>query len=103
ACEKFRAAGLRAGYHNHQTEFTPLEGKRPIEVIAANTPKDFMLQLDVGTCVEMKSDPVASTPCTARTGRAARAKATRCSSPKAKPRGRRSSRQPNRSAASNTI
>jgi sugar phosphate isomerase/epimerase len=59
ACEKFRAAGLRAGYHNHQTEFTPLEGKRPIEVIAATTPKDFMLQLDVGTCVEMHSDPVA--------------------------------------------
>ena len=59
ACEKFRAAGLRGGYHNHQAEFTPLEGKRPIEVIAATTPKDFMLQLDVGTCVEKQSDPVA--------------------------------------------
>lgn len=59
ACEKFRAAGLRGGYHNHQTEFVPLEGKRPIEVIAANTPKDFMLQFDVGTCVEKGSDPVA--------------------------------------------
>ena len=59
ACEKFRAAGLRAGYHNHQTEFKPLDGKRPIEIIAANTPKDFMLQLDVGTCVEVGSDPVA--------------------------------------------
>jgi sugar phosphate isomerase/epimerase len=59
AAEKFRAAGLRAGYHNHQLEFTPLEGKRPIEIIAAATPKDFMLQLDVGTCVEMKQDPVA--------------------------------------------
>jgi len=54
-----RPAGLRGGYHNHQTEFTPLEGKRPIEVIAANTPKDFMLQFDVGTCLEMGSDPVA--------------------------------------------
>jgi sugar phosphate isomerase/epimerase len=57
--EKLRPAGLRGGYHNHQTEFTPLEGKRPIEVIAANTPKDFMLQLDVGTCIEAGSDPVA--------------------------------------------
>ena len=56
---KLRPAGLRGGYHNHQAEFTPIEGKRPIEVIAANTPKDFMLQLDVGTCVEMGSDPVA--------------------------------------------
>ena len=59
AAEKFRVEGLKGGYHNHQLEFTPLEGKRPIEIIAANTPKDFMLQLDVGTCVEMGSDPVA--------------------------------------------
>jgi len=56
---KLKAAGLKAGYHNHATEFTPLEGKRPIEILAANTPKDFVLQLDVGTCVEMGSDPVA--------------------------------------------
>ncbi|HEV2444976.1 MAG TPA: sugar phosphate isomerase/epimerase family protein [Candidatus Sulfopaludibacter sp.] len=59
AMEKLRPAGLRAGYHNHQAEFTPVDGKRPIEALAASTPKDFMLQLDVGTCVEMKSDPVA--------------------------------------------
>lgn len=56
---KLRAAGLRGGYHNHQAEFTPLEGKRPIEVIAEGTPKDFVMQFDVGTCVEMGSDPVA--------------------------------------------
>lgn len=59
AVEKFRAAGLRGGYHNHHTEFKPVDGKRPIEVIAANTPKDFMLQFDVGTCVEVGQDPVA--------------------------------------------
>ncbi|MEO8596220.1 MAG: sugar phosphate isomerase/epimerase family protein [Candidatus Solibacter sp.] len=59
AMEKLRPAGLRAGYHNHQTEFQPLNGKRPIEVIAANIPKDVMLQLDLGTCVEVGSDPVA--------------------------------------------
>jgi sugar phosphate isomerase/epimerase len=57
--DKLRPVGLRGGYHNHQAEFTPVEGKRPMEVIAANTPKDFMLQFDVGTCVEMGSDPVA--------------------------------------------
>jgi len=57
--ELLRPAGLRGGYHNHQAEFTPVEGKRPIEVIAANTPRDFMLQFDVGTCLEMGSDPVA--------------------------------------------
>jgi len=59
ATEKFKTVGLRAGYHNHQTEFQMLDGKRPIEVLAANTPKEFMLQLDVGTCVEVGSDPVA--------------------------------------------
>jgi sugar phosphate isomerase/epimerase len=59
AAEKFRVEGLKGGYHNHQLEFTPIDGKRPIEIIAAGTPKDFMLQLDVGTCVEMGSDPVA--------------------------------------------
>jgi sugar phosphate isomerase/epimerase len=59
AMEKLRPAGLRAGYHNHQAEFKLVEGKRPIEVIAANTPKDVMLQLDVGTCVEVGNDPVA--------------------------------------------
>jgi len=57
--EKMKPAGLRAGYHNHQLEFTPIEGKRPMEVLAANTSKDVMLQLDVGTCIEAGSDPVA--------------------------------------------
>jgi sugar phosphate isomerase/epimerase len=56
---KFKAAGIRAGYHNHAAEFRTVDGKRPIEVLAANTEKDVMLQLDVGTCVEVGSDPVA--------------------------------------------
>lgn len=59
AAEKLRPAGMRTGYHNHQAEFIPVEGKRPMEVLAAATPKDVMLQLDVGTCVEVGSDPVA--------------------------------------------
>ena len=42
-----------------QLEFTPIDGKRPIEVLAANTDKDVMLQLDVGTCMAAGSDPVA--------------------------------------------
>jgi sugar phosphate isomerase/epimerase len=57
--EILKPMGLRSGYHNHQVEFVPLEGKRPIEIIAANTPKDFMMQFDVGTCLEAGSDPVA--------------------------------------------
>lgn len=59
ANEQLRPAGLHAGYHNHKPEFVAIEGKRPMEVIAAGTPKDVMLQLDVGTCVEAGQDPVA--------------------------------------------
>jgi sugar phosphate isomerase/epimerase len=61
ALETLRAAGLRGGYHNHQYEFVPTDGGGPLpmQILAANTPKDFMLQFDVGTCVEMGSDPVA--------------------------------------------
>jgi sugar phosphate isomerase/epimerase len=59
AAETLRPLGMQTGYHNHQLEFTPLDGKRPLEVIAEGTPKDVMLQLDVGTCLEVGSDPVA--------------------------------------------
>jgi sugar phosphate isomerase/epimerase len=57
--EKVESAGLKVGYHNHQAEFTPVDGKRPIEILAANTKPSVMLQLDVGTCLEAGSDPVA--------------------------------------------
>jgi sugar phosphate isomerase/epimerase len=59
AAAKLKPLGMGTGYHNHQLEFIPIEGKRPIEVIAANTPAEVMLQLDVGTCIEAGSDPVA--------------------------------------------
>ena len=59
AAETMRPQGLRAGYHNHLAEFQPVDGRRPIEVLAASTAKDVMLQLDVGTCLEAGSDPVA--------------------------------------------
>jgi sugar phosphate isomerase/epimerase len=51
--------GLHAGYHNHDVEWKPIDGQKPMEVIAANTEKSIMLQLDVGTCVAAGSDPVA--------------------------------------------
>ncbi|MGH9159384.1 MAG: sugar phosphate isomerase/epimerase family protein [Vicinamibacteraceae bacterium] len=61
ASEKLMPLGMRAGFHNHQLEFKPLEGEqtRPMDVLATNTPKDVVLQLDVGTCVEVGVDPVA--------------------------------------------
>ncbi len=59
AAAKLKPLGKRTGFHNHALEFTPLEGKRPIEVLAAETGKDVVLQLDVGTCIAAGSDPVA--------------------------------------------
>lgn len=59
ASDKLESAGLKAGYHNHQLEFTPVDGVRPMEVLAKNTKPSVMLQLDVGTCLEAGSNPVA--------------------------------------------
>lgn len=60
ASEQLKPHGLSAGFHNHQTEWAPLDGTlRTMDVIAANTPKEFVLQLDVGTCVNAGADPVA--------------------------------------------
>ena len=59
AAEKLEPSGLKVGYHNHEPEFTPTDGGRPMEVIAKNTKPSIMLQLDVGTCLKAGSDPVA--------------------------------------------
>ncbi|HEV2396523.1 MAG TPA: sugar phosphate isomerase/epimerase family protein [Candidatus Sulfotelmatobacter sp.] len=59
ASDKLAPAGLKVGYHNHDAEWKPVGGKRPIEVLAANTKPSVMLQLDVGTCLEAGADPVA--------------------------------------------
>jgi sugar phosphate isomerase/epimerase len=57
--ERLRPLGMVAGFHNHQTEWRPVDGQRPMDIIAASTPKDFVLQFDVGTAVEVGVDPVA--------------------------------------------
>jgi len=59
AAEKLEPAGLKVGYHNHQAEWKAVDGRRPMEILAANTKPTVMLQLDVGTCLEAGGDPVA--------------------------------------------
>jgi sugar phosphate isomerase/epimerase len=51
--------GLHAGYHNHELEWKPVDGQKPMELLAANTEKSILLQLDVGTCLATGNDPVA--------------------------------------------
>lgn len=60
ASEKLKPLGMATGYHNHAAEWKDVGGgKRAMDILAANTPKDVALQLDLGTCVEAGSDPVA--------------------------------------------
>ncbi len=59
ASERLKPLGMRAGYHNHNSEFRAVEGKRPIEILAANTSKDVALQLDTGNCMDGGGDPLA--------------------------------------------
>ena len=59
AAETLESSGLKPGYHNHRAEFTGAVGQRPIDMLARNTKSSVMLQLDVGTCLEAGSDPVA--------------------------------------------
>jgi sugar phosphate isomerase/epimerase len=59
AAERLKPLGMMAGYHNHAAEWRPVDGQRPMDVIASSTPSNVVLQLDVGTCVEAGGDPVA--------------------------------------------
>lgn len=60
AVEQLKPHGLTTGFHNHLIEWSPVAGgQRVMEVIAANTPPEFVLQLDVGTCLEAGVDPIA--------------------------------------------
>ena len=51
--------GMVAGFHNHAAEWMPVEGQRPVDILASGTPRSFVMQLDVGTCVAAGADPVA--------------------------------------------
>ena len=106
--ETLMPLGMRSGFHNHETEWALIEGKRPMDILSANTPKEFTLQFDVGSCVAAGQDPVAwiranpgrirSIHC--RTGLAGHGVATVFSSETAAYRGRKFSESPNRWGAS---
>jgi sugar phosphate isomerase/epimerase len=57
--EQLKPLGMTTGYHNHQVEWRAVDGTRPLDVLAAGTPKDVVMQFDVGTCLEMGADPIA--------------------------------------------
>jgi sugar phosphate isomerase/epimerase len=60
ASDRLAPDHLGVGYHNHQVEWKPLDGgQRPMDILSKNTKPSVVLQLDVGTCLEAGSDPVA--------------------------------------------
>jgi sugar phosphate isomerase/epimerase len=60
AVDELKPHGLFTGFHNHRIEWLPIEGgQRVMDIISANTPKEFILQFDVGTCLDAGADPIA--------------------------------------------
>ena len=58
AVERIRSARMTLGFHNHAIEFEPIEGTRPIDILAANTDISSF-HLNVGLCLQGGGDPVA--------------------------------------------
>jgi sugar phosphate isomerase/epimerase len=58
AHERLGPLGLRAAFHNYPSDFRPIGDTRPIDILSANTPKDFAFQLDT-VMMSTGADPVA--------------------------------------------
>jgi len=57
AAGRIRGAGMTLGFHNHDVEFKPVEGTRPIDILAAN--RDITsFHLNIGLCLKGGGDPV---------------------------------------------
>ena len=59
ASAQLKSSGMATGFHNHAVEWKPIDGQRPMDILATNTPRDVVLQFDVGTCLEAGADPIA--------------------------------------------
>ncbi len=50
--------GMYTGYHNHHTEFTPMDGEMPWDTFFGNTSPEVVMQIDLGNCLHGNADPV---------------------------------------------
>ena len=55
---KLKPLGMVTGYHNHHTEFTPLEGELPWDLIFGHTIQDVVMQVDTGNALFGGADVV---------------------------------------------
>jgi len=58
ASERANAEGAVVGYHNHAIEFQPLDGELPWDTFFANTPKEVVMQVDIGNALHGGGNPV---------------------------------------------
>ena len=49
--EQLKPHGMKTGYHNHHTEFHPLEGTLPWDIFFGNTSSDVVMQFDTGNAM----------------------------------------------------
>ena len=56
--DKLAAYDMQTGYHNHHTEFTPLDGEEPWDTFFGNTHDSVIMQLDTGNAMHGGADPV---------------------------------------------
>lgn len=56
--KRLAAEGMRTGYHNHFTEFTPVDGEIPWDILATETDENFILQIDNGNAMHGGADPL---------------------------------------------
>jgi sugar phosphate isomerase/epimerase len=55
---KVKPQGMWVGYHAHQHDFAPLDGTTGWDIIASNTSRDVIMQLDLGNCMDGGGDPI---------------------------------------------
>jgi sugar phosphate isomerase/epimerase len=58
ASQRAKPHGALVGYHNHSIEFQPLDGELPWDTFFANTPKEVVMQVDIGNALHGGGNPV---------------------------------------------
>ncbi len=56
--EKVKPQGMLVGYHNHAHDFAPVDGTTGWDLLASNTSKDVIMQLDTGNALDGGGDPI---------------------------------------------
>ena len=57
--EKLAPYGMLTGYHNHNVEFSPLNGETGLDIFCQHTHPAVILQFDLGNAMHAEADPLA--------------------------------------------